>query len=91
MVWIVERFIVSLRLLIGIVWMVCVCCSICCVTSIGAAPPLLSSIFMPKSPLGPAGLCDAVKRKQPSDCVLRIKWEAAGVQRTPFCPIMKCW
>jgi len=78
-----------LKVLIGMSCIVLVCFSILAVTSLGAAPPFDWSILSPKSPSNPAGLCDAVRRKQPSDFVLRIRFDAAGVQIIPFLQIMK--
>jgi hypothetical protein len=41
---------------------------------------------MPKSASGPPGLWLAVKMIPPAVWCLRIKHEAAGVERIPFCP-----
>ena len=57
------------------------------VTASGAGPPFSQLNFIPKSPFGPPGLCDAVRTIPPNVLYFRIIVDTAGVESTPFCPI----
>ena len=52
----------------------------------GAGPPLEALYLMPKSPSGPPGLWLADRMMPPKAPRLRIRFEAAGVDRMPPCP-----
>jgi hypothetical protein len=56
------------------------------VTASGAGPPLATLYFIPKSPSGPPGLWLADRMIPPSAPRWRIRFEAAGVDKSPPCP-----
>jgi len=56
------------------------------VTLSGAGPPLDVLNLMPKSSSGPPGLWLADRMMPPSVSFSRIRCEAAGVDKRPFCP-----
>ena len=58
------------------------------VTFSGAGPPFETLYLIPKSLLGPPGLCDAVRRIPPYALYLRMMFDAAGVERIPSLPMM---
>lgn len=58
------------------------------VTLSGAGPPFSMLYLIPKSALGPPGLCEAVRRIPPFAFLERMMCEAAGVDMMPFSPMM---
>ena len=58
------------------------------VTFSGAGPPFETLYLMPKSLLGPPGLWLAVRRMPPYALYLRMTFDAAGVERIAFWPMM---